>query len=925
MKKIHRFAILAVLICAALVFVLVKTALLNSSRTHAAPPAAPVAPFENTFDLRAFGAVGDGVANDGPALQNALSAIASAGGGTLVVPAGRYAIITPVSQDFSVYWPTPESLTIKGVASSTQPNPKGSGEQQSHGLDLTSEFVIKTGHPHLALALRGLKKLLISDMVFIGTPDAATDARIPLFLGGIEDATLKHCEFYGLSSINYGGAILYADNSGLSLDQTVFLGCTGNSGIHNDVVLTTNWKQLSFTDSIFIDYGQRPNYYGKTGLGSPYAWIEIGDAAPIDSLSPRRDVTFRNVFLDEGGFMGIIHNPYFFDPQSASADLIYISDLLMNVGSFNASGIYLDRAQHVLMERSRFQLSHAADNAVNLLNVGDAILDRLECLASADRIRANSGIGHLTVINSIYNHLDSLAQVTQVLTFPNPDDDPAQFVRHQYLGVLGLEPDGAGHYNWSSLLLACGTDQTCLAQRRAELTAFLNIPKAPSLLRYDGQFLFWQDNSVNETGFKIERTDPATGVWTQLSTAGANVTSRKVTTNPIVNQHWRVRAYNSSGNSAYTNEVWVSEIGLNGAEPEPEPLFSDNFNDNSIDASKWTVNYPQGTPAVTEQSQHLQFTLAPNTAGYNGVSSNSTYDFTSRMVQVEVIQPVSMGGSCENFLQAILDANNYYSISVGGGSMVLRSMVGGGNNQTVINYDPAVHHYWRIRHDQSANMMNFETSADYQTWTIQKTVATAFPVSGLRFTLGAGAWSTGNGSPGEAKFDNFQVVAGTTGTASRIPNYGFEIPAVGYSAFQYGPTGGSWSFIGGSGVTGNGSGFTGALATAPEGNQAAFLQGNSIISQPVSGFAANRTYIITFAAAQRSNCCNTGGQDFQVYVDNSLVGTFHPATGGYAYYSTPVFTTTTGAHTLKFVGLNSLGGDHTAFIDNVRVTASAGW
>ena len=43
---------------------------------------------------------GDGMADDGPALQAALDALAAAGGGTLIVPAGRYAIITPVAKDF---------------------------------------------------------------------------------------------------------------------------------------------------------------------------------------------------------------------------------------------------------------------------------------------------------------------------------------------------------------------------------------------------------------------------------------------------------------------------------------------------------------------------------------------------------------------------------------------------------------------------------------------------------------------------------------------------------------------------------------------------------------------------------------------------------------------------------------------------------
>jgi hypothetical protein len=107
------------------------------------------------------------------------------------------------------------------------------------------------------------------------------------------------------------------------------------------------------------------------------------------------------------------------------------------------------------------------------------------------------------------------------------------------------------------------------------------------------------------------------------------------------------------------------------------------------------------------------------------------------------------------------------------------------------------------------------------------------------------------------------------------------------------------------------SAFTGAPSVAPEGVQVAFLQGNGTISQSVSGFQANSSYVITFSAVQRTNCCNAGGQDIAVYLDDIQLATFHPSNGGYTEYSTPVFTTSTATHTVKFVGLNPLGGDHT--------------
>ena len=77
---------------------------------------------------------------------------------------------------------------------------------------------------------------------------------------------------------------------------------------------------------------------------------------------------------------------------------------------------------------------------------------------------------------------------------------------------------------------------------------------------------------------------------------------------------------------------------------------------------------PGGTPSVTEDSQQLKITLAPNTAGYNGVSSNSLYNLTDKMVQVEVVQAVSQAGWCENMLELELNPNNYFLINIGVGN-----------------------------------------------------------------------------------------------------------------------------------------------------------------------------------------------------------------------------------------------------------------
>jgi len=68
--------------------------------------------------------------------------------------------------------------------------------------------------------------------------------------------------------------------------------------------------------------------------------------------------------------------------------------------------------------------------------------------------------------------------------------------------------------------------------------------------------LLWTDNSYIETGFKIERKIGETGTYSQAATVGANVTTYSDTgLNGSTTYYYRVRAYNTAGDSSYSNEV----------------------------------------------------------------------------------------------------------------------------------------------------------------------------------------------------------------------------------------------------------------------------------------------------------------------------------------------------------------------------------
>ncbi len=162
-----------------------------------------------------------------------------------------------------------------------------------------------------------------------------------------------------------------------------------------------------------------------------------------------------------------------------------------------------------------------------------------------------------------------------------------------------------------------------------------------------------------------------------------------------------------------------------------------------------------------------------------------------------------------------------------------------------------------------------------------------------------------------------------------IVNAGFELPSYSSGGWNYqggydfnGTPGVGWTFGTSAGIANNGSPWF--VNAAPEGDQAAFIQMNAaaaFFSQAVN-FTATGAYDISFYIVRRSS--GYPGNDIDVRVDGVSVGTVlntSQTSDTWVKFSFPYLCTSTGNHTLSFVGTRG-GGDYDSAIDDVSIARS---
>lgn len=112
--------------------------------------------------------------------------------------------------------------------------------------------------------------------------------------------------------------------------------------------------------------------------------------------------------------------------------------------------------------------------------------------------------------------------------------------------------------------------------------------------------LTWSDTASNETGFRIERKPGAGGTYAEIATVAANVTSYSDTGLAASTlYYYRVRAYNATGNSAYSTEANATTSApippANGTGLKGQYYDNSNFTNLKLTRTDPTVNFNWGT------------------------------------------------------------------------------------------------------------------------------------------------------------------------------------------------------------------------------------------------------------------------------------------------------------------------------------------
>jgi phosphodiesterase/alkaline phosphatase D-like protein len=181
------------------------------------------------------------------------------------------------------------------------------------------------------------------------------------------------------------------------------------------------------------------------------------------------------------------------------------------------------------------------------------------------------------------------------------------------VAATGNAFSGSATWTWADSTSSCsGTSQSINATR---LPGAGVPPQSPSALSATPQSasaiaLVWNDNSTNEIGFKLERrlANPS-AAFAQVALIVTDATSFTDTgLNALTAYEYRLRAYNTAGDSAYSNVFAVTTLAAPVPAPLPPSVLTLTVNSSSSITLRWTDN------SANESAFRIERSLSADTS-----------------------------------------------------------------------------------------------------------------------------------------------------------------------------------------------------------------------------------------------------------------------------------------------------------------------
>lgn len=309
-------------------------------------------------------------------------------------------------------------------------------------------------------------------------------------------------------------------------------------------------------------------------------------------------------------------------------------------------------------------------------------------------------------------------------------------------------------------------------------------------------------NVSTEAGYRIERSPNGSSGWQEIGSTATDVTTFQDTGLAAQTTYfYRVLAFNGGGTSGFSNTASATTPAGSGLPGSEQVLLADDYNDNSLDTTKWIKNQlitgsTDSAVATNEVNQRIEVgPLFQNTSGFhfNGLVSLNAFDFTGAYAHMKVVTPPNPSTTSELRLSvagANSPAGNLYRYIIIGPNLKIQKAIGGTASNLVapFAYNHTSMRFLRIRHDSAAGNVVFETAPESAgdpnlpgAWTLRYQEpwtnwngSTGVQLNNIKFEVRGGTATSETNAPGTVVFDNFRAAKPSSGpTVSSIsPNSG---------------------------------------------------------------------------------------------------------------------------------------------------------